>query len=634
MKSLRITAVSLNTTPLDFEGNCRVICNVLEDPSTQESDVVLFPELSISGYGCEDAFFQQTNIIRSWNALLLLLPYSEYRTLVVGLPVFFSPFLYNCVAVLDNQKIKCLIPKINLANTGIHYEKRWFQPSDSLFQNQFLSPNEEWIPFGHYLLEKSGFFIGVEICEDSWSMNRPAYAYNQNGMDILLSPGASHFAIGKASKRESLFAESSRNQSNLQVFTNLVGNESGRVIYDGGAFIAHNGKILKRGANLSFEPYSTMFVDISLDELRSERSKEFRNTNPNTKEKVSILSLSPLLPLKSSKKETKPKALSEYDEFAKAVALGLFDYARKSNCKGFTVSLSGGADSSLCAVFIKLAWDLAEKERGLEYLKSLGWDRENFLVTFYQKTNQNSQATQDLAKSLAQELSAKHFEIDIQPHIDSAVSSIEQISGQKLDWKSHDLPLQNIQARMRSPLVWLLANLSQHLLVSTGNRSEASVGYTTMDGDASGSLCPIAGVSKEYLLRFIEFISQGKSEIIPPYQSFAHLASMPPTAELKPLSEGQTDEKDLMPYEILQKIEHYSVFLGYEKRLVLSKLLQDFPSADENTLLGFIDKFHSLFVKAQWKRERLAPSFHLDEYSLDPKSYYRFPILSKPTDII
>ncbi len=644
MKVLKIASICINSTPLNFKGNVKNIKRALEDKAVEDSDLVLFPELCLSGYGCEDAFFRNDTFIQSWNALTEILPYSEDRTIVLGLPIFQPPYLYNCMAVIDREKIKCLIPKTNLANTGIHYEKRWFHGASSLFQSQFLSPNDEWIHFGHYILEKSGFLIGVEICEDSWSMNRPAHSYSENGIDILLSPGASHFAIGKREKRLSLFLESSRNQSNLQVFSNLLGNESGRVIYDGGPFFANQGIVVNEGENLSFDSHEFATWECNLTELRSGRTREFRETNPkgekpNPIPKISLQPLGLLKPNKiriidfRGKEKNKVQLTSDqkkdpFIEFTRAVALGLWDYVRKSKTKGYTLSLSGGADSATCAILIALAKKLAIETLGEDGFKQAGFDPDRFLVTIFQGTKNNSETTKTIAKLLAEEVGAIHHEIDIDDQVTGAVSLIEATIQRKITWQTDDLALQNIQARIRSPLVWLIANTENHLLVSTGNRSEASVGYTTMDGDASGSICPLASVSKEFILQWIDHIQLGKNPYISPLSALKLLQTIRPTAELKPLEEKQEDEKDLMPYPLLQKIERNIVYLGLDANTTLHRIKKEEPNISVEEIAKAIQKFQHLFRVSQWKRERLAPSFYLDEYSLDPKSSYRYPILS------
>ncbi|MCU0824205.1 MAG: NAD(+) synthase, partial [Leptospira sp.] len=270
----------------------------------------------------------------------------------------------------------------------------------------------------------------------------------------------------------------------------------------------------------------------------------------------------------------------------------------------------------------------AKLERGATCFSEMGIDEKNLLVTIYQKTVNNSKITEQIAALLSEELQVPHHSISIDNAVKTSVDLIENTIQRKLDWKTDDLALQNIQARVRSPLVWLLANLNGHLLISTGNRSEASVGYTTMDGDSSGSVCPISGVSKEFLLEFLDDIQSGNNRFITPKESIRLLRETKPTAELRPLSEHQEDEKDLMPYPILQKIEECIVHYGLSENETKQRLREAFPKESESSILSKVDRFKKLFMSAQWKRERLPPGFHLDEYGIDPKSSYRFPILS------
>jgi NAD+ synthase (glutamine-hydrolysing) len=205
---------------------------------------------------------------------------------------------------------------------------------------------------------------------------------------------------------------------------------------------------------------------------------------------------------------------------------------------------------------------------------------------------------------------------------------VSKAIGRPLDWQHDDLALQNIQARTRSPGIWLLANLRGALLLSTSNRSEAAVGYATMDGDTSGGLSPIAGIDKAYLRRWLVWLEkQGPvgSHAIP---ALAAVNVQAPTAELRPAGAGQTDEQDLMPYELLDAIERAAIG---EKHTPLETYLQmrsQFPQYGSAQLGAWIERFFRLWCRNQWKRERYAPSFHLDDQNLDPKTWCRFPILS------
>ncbi|TGM48181.1 NAD(+) synthase [Leptospira biflexa] len=646
MTKYKIAAVSLNTTPLDFLGNFETIQSAILSKETRDADLILFPELCISGYGCEDAFFRPSLWEKAKEVLDKIKTISPNQVVIVGLPIFFESYLYNCMAVLLHGKIQAIVPKLNLANTGVHYERRWFHsPKTFLHQSIFIGGME--IPFGHFLFTWKDLHFAIEICEDSWSSFKPSQVYNLAGADVLLSPGASHFAMGKQNIRRQIFTETSRSQNNLQVFTNLCGNESGRIIFEGGAFFASCGRLVKEGPRLHFTPFAITTHSFHLDEIRAAKARHFREPLPEPKTTfIPKINLSPLNPeeaktssflvLDKRDESISPNAdptenLSPFEEFTKAVSLGLFDYLRKSKTKGYTLSLSGGADSATCAILVSTFVTIAKKENGDDHLTKLGWDEKKLLVTLYQKTSNNSPITEEIAKTLSEELDCEFHSISIDEMVSSSVSLIESVKGTKLNWKEHDLALQNIQARVRSPLIWLLANLNGHLLLSTGNRSEAAVGYTTMDGDSSGSIAPLAGVSKEFLLEWLDDIQKGNNRYISPKQSIQMLRNTKPTAELKPLTEHQEDEKDLMPYPILNSIERKLVYLTMNELEVLEELKKEFPWESKEQLFGYLEKFKTLFRISQWKRERLPPSFHLDEYGLDPKSSYRFPILSNET---
>jgi len=208
--------------------------------------------------------------------------------------------------------------------------------------------------------------------------------------------------------------------------------------------------------------------------------------------------------------------------------------------------------------------------------------------------------------------------------IDDEVSSyeqkIEKVLGRKLTWEQDDIAKQNIQARSRSPIIWMLANVKQAILLTTSNRSEGDVGYTTMDGDTSGSLAPIAGLDKPFIIQWLKWAEKELG-----YTALSYVNNQQPTAELRPLERTQTDEKDLMPYALLVEIESLAI---QERRSPKEVYLELSKTQFNTNLKEYIKKFFRLWSANQWKRERLAPSFHLDDINVDPRSWCRFPILS------
>jgi NAD+ synthase (glutamine-hydrolysing) len=245
----------------------------------------------------------------------------------------------------------------------------------------------------------------------------------------------------------------------------------------------------------------------------------------------------------------------------------------------------------------------------------------------YQATENSSAATAAAAKRIAEECAATFASWSV----DSILRSYDEIVSSalhlKLDWKTHDIALQNIQARVRGPSIWVIANLRTALLLSTSNRSEAAVGYATMDGDTCGGLSPIAGIDKNFLRQWARWMLELGPEGLHSFNSFESVFATAPTAELRPQDQNQTDEDDLMPYEVLDQIERLAI-RDKKSPLDVFQTLQHKASYPDFKLQQWTIKFFRLWCRSQWKRERYAPAFHLDDESLDPKTWCRFPILS------
>ena len=329
------------------------------------------------------------------------------------------------------------------------------------------------------------------------------------------------------------------------------------------------------------------------------------------------------------------------EEFTRAVCLGLFDYLRKSHSRGFVVSLSGGCDSASVVVLVSTMLKLAEQEIGFAamrdrlggFLKSenvmdLEGLAQRLVTTVYQSTKNSGEVTRNAALDVATAVNATHYEFDVDSLVDGYVDIVSQAIGATLNWKDHDITLQNIQARVRSPSVWMLANLNNALLLSTSNRSEAAVGYATMDGDTSGGLSPIAGIDKAFLRNWLKWMETTAPLGLEPIPELKSVNDQQPTAELRPPANKQTDEGDLMPYEVLDAIELWAIRDKMMPLEVFEHVKLDFEQYHASELRKWTIRFFRLWSRNQWKRERYAPSFHLDDESLDPKTWCRFPILS------
>ncbi|WP_194774155.1 NAD(+) synthase [Pararhodonellum marinum] len=602
MSQIKIAGATVNQTPLDWSGNFQHILSAIKEAQSQEVDVLCLPELSITGYGSEDLFLSNWYPRKALEQVQELIPHCENITVAVGTPVRLGKEVFNGMAIIENQTLIGIVAKQFMAIDGVHYEFRWFTPwpAGKVVDLDFFGQK---IPLGDLTFEKKGYKYGFEICEDAWRGEiRPGYRLQARGMDLIFNPSASHFAMGKSLLRENLVRESSELLNAHYFYVNLLGNESGRMIFDGEILLASKGKLLAKNELLSFKDFQLLVE--TLDEQTGNRA--------------------PLISQHVKK-----------EEFTAAATLGLFDYLRKSRSKGFVLSLSGGADSATIAVLVAEMVKRGTEELGLSrFMEKLGLEMElpeknaqqalvhQLLSTAYQASVNSSKDTYDSARLLANSLGARFYHWQIADEVQSYTRKIEQAIGRKLTWEKDDITLQNIQARARSPIIWMLANLENALLLTTSNRSEGDVGYTTMDGDTSGSISPIAAVDKFFILQWLKW-----AEITLGYEGLKGVNALQPTAELRPGAQHQTDEDDLMPYAIIVEIEK----LAIRDRLSPMDVYHQLKSKldlDPQILKTYISKFFRLWSRNQWKRERLAPAFHLDEFNVDPKTWYRFPILS------
>ncbi len=646
MKPIRVGAASLNQVPLDWEGNARRILAVIEQARQQDIRLLCLPEMCICGYGCEDAFLSRGVQQTSLEVLRELLPYTEDLVVSFGLPIQLRNAVFNTMALVARGEILGFSAKRHLAGDGIHYEPRWFK-SWPTGRVAHLEWEGQHLPVGDLLFDCGGVRIGFEICEDAWVADRPGSRLAQKGADLIFNPSASHFAFEKSATRAHYILDGSRAFGTGFVFANLLGNESGRAIYDGDTMIAHLGRTLARGERFSFgdSVLTSAVLDVDLGRLKQSRMVSFTpDLDDNSPDVVRIDFEYPDLPPQKTKDSSSDwetgKHLKE-EEFARAVALGLFDYLRKSHSRGFVVSISGGADSAAVSCLVGLMVRFATKELGLEefkkklsYIESLQHATNEaeatgaLLTCVYQGTRHSSDTTYNAAKGVAEAIGARFARFDVDGLVREYTQLAENLEGRELTWERDDLALQNIQARVRGPGAWMLANLHGALLLATSNRSEAAVGYATMDGDTCGGLSPIAGIDKNYLRRWLVWLEQEGPEGLEALPALEAVTKQAPTAELKPKEFEQTDEGDLMPYDLLDAIERAAIRDKMMPLEVFRALRGEFHAIEAERLAAWIERFFTLWCRNQWKRERYAPGFHLDDENLDPKTWCRFPILS------
>ncbi|MEQ9167740.1 MAG: NAD(+) synthase [Fulvivirga sp.] len=609
MSKTRVGGATLNQTPLDWKGNRKNILEAIKKAQKEKVEILCLPELAISGYGCEDNFLSDWIYRQALKSLLQIVPHCSDIIVVVGLPYKHNDINFNVACIIKDKTILGFYAKQNLALDGVHYEPRWFKkwPSEVIEQTEI---DGTFYDIGDLIITHKDFTFGFEICEDAWRKIRPAIKLSQKGVDMILNPSASHFAFGKTIDRENLVVNSSSEFNCTYVYANLLGNEAGRMIYDGEILLAKKGKLIQRNDWLSFKNFNLVYSDIDIT-----GSQEFDN------------------PIEFSRDKN--------TEFVKASSLALFDYLRKSRSNGFVLSLSGGADSSSIAIMVSEMVrrgieqldietflikinrsDLIDKVKGKESQAAAKSIMNDLMTCAYQGTVNSSDETFNSAKKLAEDIGATFYQWTIDDEVNSYTSKIENAIGRKLSWEKDDLALQNIQARSRSPIIWMLANINNALLLTTSNRSEGDVGYATMDGDTSGSISPIAAVDKYFIINWLKWAEKELN-----YPALNYVNKLTPTAELRPLENNQTDEDDLMPYSIIVEIEKEAI-RNHRSPLEVFKILDERNLEEKELLRSHVTKFFKMWSRNQWKRERIAPSFHLDDFNIDPRTWCRFPILS------
>ena len=675
MKKIDVLTVSLNITPLDLPGNRKKVLETfrfihdrdLPSSPPPKAKCVLFPEFPLSGH-VGDLFTAPWFQNRVLSETLRLLPETRSIVAVISLPLAVGGNLYRAALVAADGNPLGFVCDRHVPKDLLRWFSSWKEGTQTTIHADGLD-----IPVGDFIFDISGLRLGVIF--DPFAPEKTA-----EKLDLLLIPGADPFELEKAPRRREALRLRSEQGNCAVLFANLSGNESGRIIYDGESAIAETGRLLALERRFSYQDISHLTAVLDLDRIRQEEKPQLTATEstivyPDTfdwgwhsQRRYAPLGFysdsdSDLPPLEDwERSENLP-----FEEFSRAVAIGLYDYLRKSRSRGFVLSLSGGADSASIAALVSLmVWfgftSLGKKHflDSISYIDKIAESCKlhpgevtpqsvvsSLLTTVYQQTANNSSITREAARAVADEVGAVHSEFDIENVVQEYLELASQALARPLSWQTDDLAMQNIQARARGPAAWLLANVKGGLLLSTGNRSEAACGYATMDGDTCGSISPIAGISKAFLRRWLEWLEVTGPIISPPlfsedglgerpfrvsYPSMRLINQQQPTAELRPLETGQTDEADLMPYTVLDIIERglTSGLFGKELLCHVKEEISGHPSfinVDLPQIRAWIAKFERMFAQAQWKRGRLAPGFHLEAEDLSPDSF-QIPALS------
>ncbi len=524
MRTFRIAMVQMNSTVGDLDGNVRLITAWLREAKKAKADLVAFPELAITGYPPEDLLLKPRFIEDNRRALQEVVRHCRGIAAVVGYvsqsdgvdpkPARSSVVqaglheLYNAAAVIADQKLITTYCKWYLPNYGVFDESRYFHPGRRL-----------------PLIRVRGVVVGVNICEDIWLPEGPTGFQAAAGAEVIVNINASPFHLGKSRVREQMLATRARENGVVLTYTNAVGAQD-ELVFDGNSVILdHQGEVIARGK--AFEE-DLIVADLNMEAVARARRTGRKKTLPKRIAAAVELYAAPLPSVRKARSRVVGAVAATVDpleEVYRALTLGVRDYVKKNGFTRAVIGLSGGVDSALTAV-------LAVDALGSENVWGL------FMPSPY-----TSQDSHDDVAELGARLAISVHTIPIT----ELFNTYRHELAATFKGRAPDTTEENLQARIRGNLLMAFSNKFGHLVLTTGNKSEMSVGYATLYGDMAGGFAVIKDVPKTMVYDLARLRNlRGTTPVIP-----KRTLDRPPTAELRP---NQKDEDSLPPYEILDPI--------------------------------------------------------------------------------
>ena len=603
----------------DVDYNVQQIESLMAQAEGKGVEILVTPELCITGYSCQDLFREQLLLDKSEEGILQLLDFTRKldTILVVGAPVLVNSLLYNCAVVIQRGQILGIVPKTYLPNYGEFYEKRWFasaqdlNPTDIYFAGSPVHVSSEPILF----TTGDGVKFGVEICEDVWAPIPPSNNLALAGADIILNLSASDELIGKHDYLRSLLAQQSARTIGGYVYASCGFGESTQdVVYGGNAMIFENGKLLVEGERFSFQPQIRM-CQIDVEKLRTERRQNTTFINaqrgahalnipakavaPKDFVLTRDIDAHPFIP-KSGDMQTR------CEEILSIQVAGLAKRLYHINAKTAVIGISGGLDSTLALLVTVKAFD----KLGLERKGIVGVTMPGFGTT---------DRTYNNAIKLMQTLGVTIREISIAKAVTQHFEDIGH------DMKLHDITYENSQARERTQILMDVANQVNGIVVGTGDLSELALGWATYNGDHMSMYGVNAGVPKTLIRYLVSYVAGEMAT-----ETLLDIVDTPISPELIPADEqGRIKQKteDLVgPYELHDFFIYYFLRYGFGPAKIYIMAQKAFKDAyDDETIKKWLKTFCRRFFTQQFKRSCLPDGPKVGSVSLSPRGDWRMP---------
>jgi NAD+ synthase (glutamine-hydrolysing) len=680
---ITVATCTLNQWALDFDGNVERSLKSCQLAKAAGATYRLGPELELSGYGCEDHFYEQDTFAHCWESLVELLEKGASDDLVCdfGMPVLYHGVRYNCRILCYNRQILLVRPKTALADSGNYRESRYFTAyrKTSNKQEELLLPisvqeklKQRTCPFGlAFLQSNDGVSMGCESCEELWTPNSTHIDLALRGVEIIGNGSGSHHELRKLNQRLELMVSATRKCGGVYLYSNQRGCDGGRMYYDGGAIIVCNGKVLAQASQFSVNDVQVITATVDLDDVRSYRASipSFGIQAVHTHGQSDLANDAcidcPTLLLQvrhdsSFIQVTPPKEglhiSSPQEECCLGPACWLWDYLRRSGAAGYLLPLSGGADSSsVCAIVSAMCHLVVEAaphdEQVAADVRRVCRQEEDWLPqtpqelasiifhTIFMGTENSSEKTTSRAKRLGEAVGSYHLTVPIDLMVNAVIKVFARATNQRPQFQVHggsmaeDLALQNIQARLRMVTAYLFAQLVPWtrsrtgflLVLGSANVDEGLRGYMTKYDCSSADLNPIGAISKGDLKAMLLWASERYEMDI-----LKEIAGAPPTAELRPQANtddanaehSQLDEDEMgMSYEELGWFGRLRKLSRCGPVSMYRKLRVVWSHLSPSQVAEKVKRFFFYYSVNRHKMCTLTPSYHAEGYSPDDNRF-------------
>lgn len=608
-------------------------------------EIIVFPELSLTGYSCQDLFHQQILLDNIETSVIQLLDFTRQLdiTVIVGAPICADSVLLNCALVIQHGKLIGIVPKTYLPNYGEFYEKRWFASSQDLqFQSIYYVGEKITISSDIQLFTTSqGVKFGIEICEDLWAPIPPSNQLTLAGAELIFNLSASDDLIGKHNYLKSLVAQQSARTISGYIYSGCGFGESTQdVVYGGNGFIYENGQLLAEAKRFEIES-QLIISEVDIEKLRTERRSNTTFINAQRPSVMQRLRANNQLPLQNitacipasiqrdfvltrlvDKYPFIPKGdkLREHcEEILNIQVCGLAKRLSHINCKTVVIGVSGGLDSTLALLVATQTFDkLRYDRRGI-----IGITMPGFGTT---------DRTYNNAITLMQNLGITIREISIAASVKQHFTDIEH----NID--VHDITYENSQARERTQILMDISNQVGGIVIGTGDLSELALGWCTYNGDHMSMYAVNVGIPKTLIKHLVSYVAEiGVEDSIK--LTLEDIVNTPISPELTPADENgeivQKTEDLVGPYELHDFFLYYVLRFGFRPKKIFWLAQQAFKEEyADGVILHWLRIFYKRFFSQQFKRSCLPDGPKVGSVSLSPRGDWRMPSDAMSTDWI